>query len=362
MKPSIRCRARVASVLAIALAAVALAGCQHFGPETVKRDRFNYSSAVAESWKEQTLLNIVKLRYIDLPVFLEIGQIVSGYSIETTANVGGQISSANAIQGNSLLLGAQGRFTDRPTITYTPLTGDKFLRGLMEPIPPQSIFFMIQSGYAADFVLLMSVEGMNGLRNRSYSFGRQRPADAEFLRAATLLRELQLSGAVGMRVERATNNQPATVFFFRRENIEPEIQKQIDELRQLLRMDPGESRFRLVFSPVRGEPGELAVQSRSVLQILFALASFIEVPAQQLSEQRVLPALDTPSDQWPIRVRFSSSKPADAYTAVGYRGGWYWIDDRDLKSKRAFGFIMFLFTLADTGGSERLPLITIPAQ
>src|SRR5262245_45099886 len=97
---------------------VALSGCRHLGPRTVSQDRFDYSTAVAESWKEQTLLNIVKLRYLDLPLFLDVAQIVSGYSLETTASVGGQISSSGAVQGNSLLLGAQGRFVDRPTITY----------------------------------------------------------------------------------------------------------------------------------------------------------------------------------------------------------------------------------------------------
>src|SRR6266481_2911283 len=78
------------------------AGCTHLGPKTIPVDRFDYSAAIADSWKQQTLLNIVKLRYMDLPVFVDVASIVSGYSMETSGNVGGQISSANAIQGNSL--------------------------------------------------------------------------------------------------------------------------------------------------------------------------------------------------------------------------------------------------------------------
>jgi len=48
--------------------------------------------------------------------------------------------------------------------------------------------------------------------------------------------------------------------------------------------------------------------------------------------------------------------------AVEYRKHWFWIDDRDLYSKRALALLMLLFTLADTGAKESLPLITIPAQ
>jgi len=39
-----------------------------------------------------------------------------------------------------------------------------------------------------------------------------------------------------------------------------------------------------------------------------------------------------------------------------------WNDDRDLRTKRASGFMMFRLTPADTGEKETLPLITIPAQ
>ena len=136
------------------LSLAVLTGCQSIGPDTVPRDRFAYSGSIGESWKRQTLLNIVKLRYLDPPVFVDVGQIVAGYSLETSFNAGGSLPETAALGGNTAMLGGSSRFTDRPTITYTPRTGNKFVKALMTPLPPDSVFFTVQSGYAADAVSL----------------------------------------------------------------------------------------------------------------------------------------------------------------------------------------------------------------
>jgi hypothetical protein len=344
---------------------LALTGCHSIGPGTVATDRFDYSSSIADSWKQQTLLNIVKLRYIDLPVFVDVSSIVAGYSLQTGVNVGGTVSTERAVQGNFFSSGAQAVYTDRPTITYTPMTGQKFLRGLITPIDPKNIFFMLQSGYAADFVLGLTVESLNGVHNRSTTAGTVREADPEFVRALQLMREMQVAGVVGMRVEESKDKTSTAVMFFRRDNLSPELLEKAREIRRLLKLPEDEMRFSLVYSPMMGGEGELAVGSRSMLQIMIAMASYTDVPEKDLKEQRAMPTLQTTNSVGksdPVRIRCSKEKPTDAFAAVNYRSQWFWVDDRDWRSKRAFTAIMFLFTMADTGAEERLPLVTIPAQ
>jgi hypothetical protein len=141
------------------------AGGKSIGLETIPRDRFSYRTALAQSWKDRMLLNLVKTRYHDLPIYLEVGRIVSGCSMETSVDVRGQVAKSGA--GDTFAgWGASGTFTDRPTITYTPLTGEKFLQSFLTPIHPAKVFSLVQSGYAADFILELSVESLNGLRNR----------------------------------------------------------------------------------------------------------------------------------------------------------------------------------------------------
>ena len=355
-----------AAKLGLCLASAAmLAGCAHLGPKTVAVDRFDYSTAIADSWKQQTLLNIVKLRYMDLPVFVDVASIVAGYSLQTGVTVNGVVSSKNAIQGDYGSIGGQAIYTDRPTITYVPMTGEKFLRGLITPIDPKNIFFMLQAGYPADFLLGLTVEGLNGVRNRSTAGGAAREADPDFVRALQLMREVQAAGAVGMRVEEDKIKGATGLVFFRRDDVPGDIAEKAAEVRRLLKLPAEGQKYALTYSPVRGAENELAVNSRSMLQIMGAFASYLDVPEAHLKDHSAVPAFENlapESRQQNVRIHSGKEKPANAFAAVRYRDYWFWIDDGDWNTKRALTAVMFFFTLAETGDTGKLPLITIPAQ
>jgi hypothetical protein len=181
-----------------------LSGCHHYGPRTIVADRIPYNEAIALSWKEQTLLNVVKLRYLDTPFFVDVPQITSGYTLQGIGTVNGGIfppvsNLASFAQQLGLTLNLQGAYQDRPTISYLPQTNSQFIRNLTQPINPGSVLFLLQSGYPADVVFDLTVESINGVDNRSVSGGQLRATEPEFDRIVQALRRAQIAGHVGIQ-------------------------------------------------------------------------------------------------------------------------------------------------------------------
>lgn len=100
----------------LSLSVLFLTGCFAIGPRTVARDRFDYSAAISESWKRQTLLNLIKIRYADAPVFLDVTSIINQYVLDSQLGFG--LSWFSLPPGDGQTVTGAGRYSERPTITY----------------------------------------------------------------------------------------------------------------------------------------------------------------------------------------------------------------------------------------------------
>jgi hypothetical protein len=101
--------------------------------------------------------------------------------------------------------------------------------------------------------------------------------------------------------------------------------------------------------------------------VIVDMSADIEVPAAHVKEKRVNPTFVEEVGAMGekvmplIRIRSSSGKPGDAFVSVPYRNSYFWIDDRDLMSKKIFSFLMFVFSLMETG-EKAAPIITVPTN
>ena len=342
-----------------------LCGCGGIGPRTIAYDRFDYTETLSSSWKQQMLVNMVKLRYADTPVFLDVVSVINQYSIETQVDLRLTWVDPVATAADSQSTGATARYIDRPTITYMPLSGERFARSLMKPIPPPAILSLVQAGYPIDVVLRTCVHSINGLRNRYGGVARARAADPEFYAVLERLRRMQDSGALGMRVEK-TGEMEGVVMTFRGK-VDAALDEDVVFVRKALGLALDAQEFRVAYGSIAKDEREIAILSRSILEILIDLASNIDVPPEHVEQKRVAPTM--PPEMTPagaeipplIRVHSASRRPADSFAAVRYRKHWYWIDDRDVRSKASFTFLMFIFSLTETQGKDGAPIVTIPA-
>jgi hypothetical protein len=318
----------------------------------------DYREALSVSWKTQTLSNLVRLRYADPPIFLDVASIVNSYTLEAGASAGAEFGKG--VNGYSL--GAFGTYSDRPTISYSPVTGDRFTRSVMTPLTPVSILSLVQAGYPVDAVFRLCVKAINGIHNQSGTFALRRPADPAFVPLLEALRRIQTSGTVGLRLEKRAEEENAILLVRGAGSAELEADHRF--VAKTLQLEVGDE-YRLIFGLLPRDSGEIAILTRSMLEIMTEIGSGIEVPQRDVEERRVPPSPDfgsAPGATLPplLRVRCSAELPDDAYAATQYRGQWFWIDDRDMESKRLFGFLMLLFSLAETGTNPSLPVLTIP--
>jgi hypothetical protein len=206
---------------------------------------------------------------------------------------------------------------------------------------------------------------LNGIYNRANEGAQARPADPEFDPLLQAILRIQRTGSLGVRIEKQRGEELTLMSFPARPT--PELQSDIQFVFDTLRLKPDKGEVTLSFGATQRTPNDIAVLSRSMVEILVHIAAGIEVPAQDVANGRTFASLEVPQaptaqDRPIVAIHSGKDQPSGAYAAVQYRGTWYFIDDHDFAAKRAFTFLMLFFSLAETGVPGQAPVLTIPAN
>jgi hypothetical protein len=349
--------AAIPGVAAFALM-LPLGGCAiRVGPKTVSRDRFDYSQSLSQSWQQQMLLNLVRVRYLDAPFFLDVSQVVAQYSLSLGASGGAATFEefAGSVGGT-----VDGHWVESPTITYSPMTGEKFTKSLLQPVPPVMLFSLAQASWPVDSVMRIGVRSVNGIHAGTRMGLAKRSADPEFDELLGVLRQLQEHDSIGLRIAGGMG-----MIVLRAEPDEKDALEAIAHFKRILKLNPDASEFSIVYGTVPPSTKEIAILTRSMLEILYESAAGVDVPASDLEEKRATKPRLLGDEQTPghLRVHVHSGKskpdPGVAATAVRYRDSWFWIADNDLPSKGGLSFLLTMFTLAASGDIAAPPVLTI---
>jgi hypothetical protein len=352
-------------MLIVLSACLLLTACASRGPGRIPPDRFNYNAAIARSANEQMLLNLVRLRYSEIPVFLDVSSVLTQYVYMGRVGVAG---SSGASLGDPLWSvggSATVRYMERPTITYTPLKGTEFAEQLIQPIPTDMVFSLVESGWPPEELMIMTIFRVGDMVNVPFDANLQ-VTDADELRAfRTAMQQLiKLSRLNAIEMQRRDRQGEEVRVLIFNEDADPQVQALIDEFKSQIGLDPAQSDFEITRKTMRLEPNEVTVRVRSLLELMGFLSHGVEVPSAHIEEHRVR-APAAPTDAWartaiPLHVQSTVEPPESAYVAVQHQGHWFYIAHDDHTSKQAFGLLAYLFQMQSPQQKTMGPILTVP--
>src|SRR4051794_36668726 len=382
------------------LATAGLSGC--VGPKAVKVSRIRYNEAYRDTNDQQLLLNIVRLRYADSPVFIDLPNITSQFELAGQGSFNG--GYGNQFPGHTSLGTGGLSARDTPTLSFHPREGHEIARALLTPLSAE-LFSVINTGANIEQLLMMTLNDFNDVPNapRATTLQPRVPDDNERFRAgvrlmASLIERDALELLIGTTEEADDASDPIPshsvrggdmlsaakdgyVFRARGEGkmtlvkrekglvmkIRPRFVDSPDmyALAEVFRFTPGRRIYR-IRSELSGDattrnPAALGddtiyLNLRSVLQIMTFLSKGVCVPAEHVATG-VAPTTPGPNGQpfdWTritagmFFVRSDKHRPKDAEVAIQHRGYWFYIARNDVNSRAVLAILEILFALEES--------------
>jgi len=374
-----------------------------------------YNQAIREIEDEHMLLNLVRLRYSETPVFLQIASITTSYNVNV--NVSGSLTGVEDVGGaanpDSATISSGAGYSETPTISYSLPESREFFGRILAPLGADQVGVISQAGGGSLQLIALGVKKINGLENLNiYSDSLVHKPDSydELMEAMELMVELERAGMIDyaygfvsadasspfapldaraipegekIGLEFYTNEDGEYVAKYFTQRLHLRFSKRSGNsekarrLRQLLRLAPDQFTFPItdaddasiekkrIFSTdvaaamdPDAEFREIVLQNRSMLEVMYYASMSIDVPEEHLEAGIVDPAEDALKGL--LTIRSSKGRPDNAFIRVRYEGYWYYIAADDLRSRRTFVLLNALFAV--TGGTVPggKPVLTIP--
>ncbi|OGV74324.1 MAG: hypothetical protein A3K19_02700 [Lentisphaerae bacterium RIFOXYB12_FULL_65_16] len=391
------------------------AGCVT-GPERIQATRTQYNVVLQQTANEQMLLNLVRLRYHEPVLFLEVSSLTSSFSLGANASASAFLPKKAP---NSFGLGAGASLAEYPSVSYTPLQGEQYATRVLTEVDMSMFTRLYHAGWNLELLMRVLTERIADMDNKpgpTEAVGTRTPY-GRFLDLAKSMRNLQERGSLAFIVlpgedvvlsdhvpaedvktgaiiagdkegyryvpgkdgkyELRKSGPPMLVMEMRcRDPAEAVHLAELLDIRP-----PGTTteaplvlRVRLIHytdvaseNPNSGLP-QVPIRLRSMLDVLFYVAQAVDVPARDVKRGVVKVSHDEAGNAIDRREYLKDTlsvssgllKPGSASVSVAYRGHWFYIDDADLASKDTFALLGIVFAIQSGDVKMSQPVLTIP--
>ena len=324
--------------------------------------------ALGKSDSEQLLMNIVKMRFLDKPVFLKVTSMTSNLSFQTEIST----STPEVFKSTAFVTTVSPSLTwkDNPTITYEELTGVDYITQMLSPVPADTIVLLLQS-WPADMVLPLALNEINNVNSVWNPIHPNLGDDAAkehktFSEITTAIQFLDSQRTIEWSVTRSdanSTNAVETAILLNRPKddvTESTVNKLLKDL-GLAKATTGTTRFTVEYGLEAKNDTTIVFGTRSMQDILTFASMDVDIPTS------MIPLTLKKQKGWEDRegtrllhIKTNSHEPKTAAVAVLYNDEWFYIQNDDLQSKATFLLIQILMGMQSGASSSGAPVLTIP--
>ena len=356
----------------ISILLTSLLGCAQFGPDLMKKGRNEYNKVLAQTEDEEILLNLVRLRYADNPSFLKVNSVSTAFNWKE--GYGFDASFFKGVQDGKNNIGIRGNteYIEKPTITYSPLSGSEYVKNFLTPVNSDLILLLARSGWSLDRVVRLTVNRINKIENAPTASGptpKSRPVFKEFIKLSRKLNSLNQNSKISFGYQMEGNPNKTALLIKKKYQSD----KEVLDLKEMLKINTSNTIIPIanyVEMADEAYSNDINLESRSLAGILFFLSHGVQIPLDDLEQGRVTQTkdIDGKNFNWAevlndlFTVYTSKEPPKDATIAVEYRNNWFYIKDNDMDTKYTLMLLNQISSLQSGNIDKPGPLLTLPVS
>ncbi|HZJ71721.1 MAG TPA: hypothetical protein VFF36_12385 [Planctomycetota bacterium] len=332
VKTSPRAPSRIAPAVLAIVALPLISGCNATGPSSIASGRALYNDVITRTGDEQVLGMIVKHRYDETFGMLDVASVTSQVTLGVNSAINARAgANSDDTAGNLVPFAAGISYSESPTISYVPMSGEEFMTRLVAPVSLTQTLTLGQLSRVPGQAFMLMVKRINGLTNEP-----DEKAGASFRHVGDLFRDLRARGVGDFVI--SDEGHYLLLHDYKGVQDDP-----VRDLLQTLHLTAFEADGRELLIPIRpglGSPAQgdaIVLETRSVLDLVRMAGDAIDIPESHLNAGIVAPPAAPASGASPfIHIRSASDRPDQASIAVEHRGWWFFIDPTDTDSRRDF--------------------------
>jgi hypothetical protein len=342
-----------------------LAGCAVVGPPSIRNGRSVYNDAINDTNNQQLLMVVIRGRYSENASLLAVSSVTANVSISTSTGLQFGFGNESNYSGNLVPFSASAVYEENPTVSYTPVEGQKYLRQLTSPVSLSLLVPLSESAVDPGRLFTVLLGRVNDLANPLFVPSAVN-SDTGFTRFVELASKLGQAEVLTWVDERPRGGGFTAVIH----HFSPRYEAEVGEFLRLLslpELSPGVTEMVI---PVSQGPGDgagerIVFTTRSVYDLMEIFSAAVDIPEDDLASGAAIKYPPTGILGSRLHILRSRNQPENAYVAVKYHDWWYYIDKTDQPTKQFFQLLTVLWsaTIAEsTSRAQKAPILMLPTS